>query len=95
MSGLYMDPSRLASGPFSDIRRANQLPASLVAQSLSGIEWILMISFRYQIMRANSRIRTGKPARLTAILIACMCLLPGHAYAGGGPEKVLVVVNGD
>ena len=54
-----------------------------------------MISFRYQIIRANSRIRKGKLARLTAILIACMCLLPGHAYAGGGPEKVLVVVNGD
>ena len=54
-----------------------------------------MISFRYQIMRANSRIRTGKPARLTAILIACMCLLPGRVLAGGGPENVLVVVNGD
>ena len=54
-----------------------------------------MISFRYQIMRANSRIRTGKPARLTAILIACICLLPGRAFAGGGPENVLVVVNGD
>ena len=54
-----------------------------------------MISFRYQIMRANSRIRTGKPARLRAILIACMCLLPGRAFAGGGPENVLVVVNGD
>ncbi|MDH3832300.1 MAG: tetratricopeptide repeat protein, partial [Gammaproteobacteria bacterium] len=62
---------------------------------MSGIEWMVMISFRYQIIRANLRIRKGKLARLTAILVACMCLLPAHAYAGGGPEKVLVVVNGD
>ena len=29
------------------------------------------------------------------ILIACVALFPGHVLAGGGPEKVLVVVNGD
>ncbi|MDX2457975.1 MAG: hypothetical protein QNL87_10750 [Gammaproteobacteria bacterium] len=29
------------------------------------------------------------------MLIACMSLLPGRVLAGGGPEKVLVVVNGD
>jgi len=29
------------------------------------------------------------------ILIVCMGLFPGHILAGGGPENVLVVVNGD
>ena len=33
--------------------------------------------------------------RYQMILIACMNLLPGHALAGGGPENVLLVVNGD
>jgi len=29
------------------------------------------------------------------ILIVCVALFPGHILAGGGPENVLVVVNGD
>ena len=54
-----------------------------------------MISIRYQIIRANSRFRAGMRTGLTAILIACMNLLPSCVLAGGGPENVLVVVNGD
>lgn len=50
-----------------------------------------MISIRYQIFRANFRFRAG----LAAVLIAGMSLLPGRLLAGGGPENVLVVVNGD
>ena len=33
--------------------------------------------------------------RYQMILIFCMNLLPGYAPAGGGPENVLLVVNGD
>ena len=32
---------------------------------------------------------------LTTLLIACMQLLSAQVLAGGGPENVLVVVNGD
>ena len=41
-------------------------------------------------------IRQYQVERMRAIiLIACMALFPGHVLAGGGPENVLVVVNGD
>ena len=33
--------------------------------------------------------------RYQLILVVCMKLLSGYAYAGGGPENVLLVVNGD
>ena len=32
---------------------------------------------------------------LAMILIACVALCPGRVFAGGGPENVLLVVNGD
>jgi len=54
-----------------------------------------MISIRIQIIQASSRSRTGRQTGLAAVLIACMNLLPGRVLAGGGPENVLVVVNGD
>ena len=47
--------------------------------------------------QVQNRFRTLRHAWLwlLAIHIACLHLLPGHALAGGGPEKVLLVVNGD
>jgi hypothetical protein len=54
-----------------------------------------MISIHCQISRANSCFRTGSGALLTGLLIACINLLPVRALAGGGPENVLLVVNGD
>jgi tetratricopeptide (TPR) repeat protein len=54
-----------------------------------------MISTRHQIIRANSWFRAGRRAGLTVIVFACMELLPGRVLAGGGPENVLLVVNGD
>jgi hypothetical protein len=54
-----------------------------------------MISIRYPIIRTNPRFSAGRRAGLTAVLIACMSLLPDRVLAGGGPENVLVVVNGD
>ncbi len=45
--------------------------------------------------RGNCRFRSGRHAGLAALLIAAMQLLADHSLAGGGPEKVLVVVNGD
>ncbi len=44
---------------------------------------------------ASTRLRTGWRAGLLALCIICMNLLPGRVVAGGGPENVLVVVNGD
>ena len=41
-------------------------------------------------------IRQYKVERVLAmILIACVALFPGRVFAGGGPENVLLVVNGD
>jgi len=54
-----------------------------------------MISIHTQIIHASTRFRAGRQAGLAAALIACMNLLPGRVHAGGGPENVLVVVNGD
>jgi hypothetical protein len=45
--------------------------------------------------RGSCRFRAGRHAGLAALLIAGMQLLPDQSLAGGGPEKVLVVVNGD
>lgn len=46
-------------------------------------------------LRAKRRLRTLRRACLLAMQIACLQLLPDHILAGGGPEKVLLVVNGD
>ena len=44
---------------------------------------------------AACRFKIGMRASHLAILITCLQLLPTRVLAGGGPENVLVVVNGD
>jgi len=70
-------------------------PSSLAERLCPGIKPESMISIHTQIILANSRPGAGWQAGLAAVLIACMNLLPGRVHAGGGPENVLVVVNGD